>query len=160
MNNTIKVILNDEKTISELAKDPDVLVRIKDAIIDGVSRRVAKTIESELEDSVRNSIKKAITDFTHSKNEIFERSLSFDAPKLTPKLIEEINTRIKLRVGYAVDEAINKAIVEYPPEKALNEAYNDKIDQIKGYDFDKAVSEYVKKRVGKVLSKMVDGSAE
>lgn len=58
MNNTIKVILNDEKTIVELAKDPDVLVRIKDAIIDGVSRRVAKTIGSELEDRVRSSIQR------------------------------------------------------------------------------------------------------
>lgn len=81
--------------------------------------------------------------------------MQFVDPKLNSKFIEEINARIKSRVGYAVDEAIRNEIRESQPEKALKEAFNAKVVQIQKYDFDKVASEYIKKRVGQVLSKMV-----
>lgn len=40
----ITILLQDITTISELAKDPEVQIKIKDAIIDGVKRRSLKSM--------------------------------------------------------------------------------------------------------------------
>ena len=41
----ITILLQDITTISELAKDPEVQIKIKDAIIDGVKRRSLKSMQ-------------------------------------------------------------------------------------------------------------------
>ena len=38
----ITIILQDKETIKELAKDPDVQIKIKDAVIDGIGKRASK----------------------------------------------------------------------------------------------------------------------
>lgn len=56
----ITISLQDKETIKELAKDPDVQIKIKDAIIDGIGKRALKIgnlsdeIISVMENDIRN----------------------------------------------------------------------------------------------------------
>jgi len=56
----ITISLQDKETIKELAKDPDVQIKIKDAILDGIGKRALKIgnlsneIISVMEDDIRN----------------------------------------------------------------------------------------------------------
>ena len=56
----ITISLQDKETIKELAKDPDVQIKIKDAVLDGIGKRALKIanlsdeIISAIEDDIRN----------------------------------------------------------------------------------------------------------
>lgn len=56
----ITISLQDKETIKELAKDPDVQIKIKDAVIDGIGKRALKIanlsdeIIGMMEDDIRN----------------------------------------------------------------------------------------------------------
>ena len=56
----ITIFLQDKETIKELAKDPDVQIKIKDAILDGIGKRALKIgnlsdeIIAIMEDDIRN----------------------------------------------------------------------------------------------------------
>ena len=62
MNNKLSLILNDPELIAEIAKDPEVQIRIKDAIIDGIGKRAVKLLNANAEiASVTSSIGQAIS---------------------------------------------------------------------------------------------------
>lgn len=65
--NKLTLLLQDKEVIAEIAKDPEVQIKIKDAIVDGVVRRFSKSSSIILEESVRAL-----------KEEIFERSYYYN----------------------------------------------------------------------------------
>lgn len=61
--NKLTLLLNDKEIIAEIAKDPDVRIKIKDAIADAIKRRMAKGLDS-VSDMLRDEM----------KNELFDRT--------------------------------------------------------------------------------------
>ena len=59
----ITILLQDITTISELAKDPEVQIRIKDAIIDGIKRRSLKSMQI-IEDKLHRELYDELFDKT------------------------------------------------------------------------------------------------
>lgn len=59
----ITILLQDITTISELAKDPEVQIKIKDAIIDGVKRRSLKSMQI-IEDKLHRELYDELFDKT------------------------------------------------------------------------------------------------
>ena len=58
----ISLILQDKKTIEELAKDPEVQIRIKDAIVDALGKRSLKLMNANAEiNNAVSTVSKAIS---------------------------------------------------------------------------------------------------
>lgn len=51
--NKLTLLLQDKEVIAEIAKDPEVQIKIKDAIVDGVVRRFSKSSSIILDESTR-----------------------------------------------------------------------------------------------------------
>ncbi len=58
----VKIMLNKDEEIKELAKDPEVQVKIKTAIIDGIGTRAIKAIHKELARDIDSAVMKAVYD--------------------------------------------------------------------------------------------------
>lgn len=56
----IKIMLNKDEEIKELAKDPDVKVKIKAAIIDGIVTRAVKAVQKELTRDIDDAANRAV----------------------------------------------------------------------------------------------------
>lgn len=86
----ITISLQDKETIKELAKDPDVQIKIKDAIIDGIGKRALKIgnlsdeIISVMENDIRNY-------FTETKNISILRNPTVLKPEFRELIHEEAN---------------------------------------------------------------------
>lgn len=68
----ITILLQDKQTIEKLAADPDVQIRIKDAILDGLAKRYVKTsnVVKDLLDNARAEMRKEL--FTGIYNNILK----------------------------------------------------------------------------------------
>lgn len=78
----ITILLQDITTISELAKDPEVQIKIKDAIIDGVKRRSLKSMQI-IEDKLHRELYDELFDKT------WQRGLKQQYKKDLQKVAEE-----------------------------------------------------------------------
>lgn len=78
----ITILLQDITTISELAKDPDVQIKIKDAIIDGVKRRSLKSMQI-----IENKLHRELYDELFDKT--WQRGLKQQYKKDLQKVAEE-----------------------------------------------------------------------
>lgn len=69
--NKLIILLNDKDLISELIKDKDVQVRIKDAVIDGIGRRALKLINvhEDFKSGIKTEIDNTVTRIIHRINE-------------------------------------------------------------------------------------------
>ena len=56
----VKIMLNKDEEIKRLAADPEIELRIKNAIIDGVSKRVAKALVGEGMTMIKSECRKAL----------------------------------------------------------------------------------------------------
>ena len=56
----IKIMLNKDEEIKELAKDPKVQVKIKAAIVDGIGTRAIKAVQKELTPDIDSAVMKAV----------------------------------------------------------------------------------------------------
>ena len=145
----IKIMLNDEKSIAELAKDPEVVKVIKTAIIDGVSKRVVKAMEGE----VAHAIEKEIRSFAHPNkaNEVFDKVCSFETPTLSPEMKKQIDALVAMKVRNEID----KIIAEFPAKAEFVEVFNRRKKEIEAYDFDKAVEKFITSRLANSFGKLM-----
>lgn len=71
----ITIILQDKETIKELAKDPDVQIKIKDAVIDGIGKRASKI--ANLSDDIIHKLEEDIRNyFTEFDNSMWKNVMS------------------------------------------------------------------------------------
>lgn len=145
----IKIMLNDEKSIAELAKDPEVVKVIKTAIIDGVSKRVAKTMEGE----ITCAIEKEIRSFTkpNKANEVFDKTSYYETPLLSSKMKKHIDEVVAMKVR----NEIGKIIDEFSANAEYVEAFNRRKKEIEAYDFDKAVEKFITSRLANSFGKLM-----
>lgn len=124
----LKIILNDSSAIAEIAKDPEVVIEIKKAILDGISKRVAKAIEGE----IATAIKTAVNEFTHpsKKNELFSASWYWNSPTLSSELRETVKGIVSRKVNDEIQEIIDK----YEANAQYNEAFERRKKELEEYD--------------------------
>ena len=111
----IKIMLNKDEEIKELAKDPEVQVKIKAAIIDGVGARAAKAIQKELAPDIYRTVRETVY------------SSGFG-------LKDSVKKDIEKHVEKAVDHAITTKLVDIM-EKEFSSVVRKKADEyVKGID--------------------------
>lgn len=91
----ITISLQDKETIKELAKDPDVQIKIKDAILDGIGKRALKIgnlsdeIIALMEDDIRNY-------FTETENHSIFRNRTVLKPEFRELIHKQASNAFSL----------------------------------------------------------------
>lgn len=145
MNNKIILALQDKETILEVAKDPEVQIKIKDAIIGGVAKRVAKGAfdnDCNVGKQLREDVLKAMfektflqSSFTKDYKEIFDAAVT--------KLIENsVQENIQ-----GIQDKINKHIDMF---------YAHVEEFLANYDFERRVNEQIEKKLSEIVKKLVE----
>ena len=83
----VKIMLNKDEEIKELAKDPEVQVKIKAAIVDGIGTRAVKAVQKELSGDIYEAVRKAV----------YGRGFG-----LKDSVKEDIEKRVEKAVDYAI----------------------------------------------------------
>lgn len=135
--NKLTLFLQDKELISELAKDPEVQIRIKDAIIDGAIKRAAK-LTNGISDKIANVLKEEMIEGTYWRSQ------------LKPEYAELIRAETKNLISSFVNsEAKNlheevKRKVEYYKMLIIGKLENLDIDKVIREEIRKAVNEKFK----------------
>lgn len=82
----IKIMLNKDEEITRLAQDPEVQIRIKNAIVDEVAERAAKEMEGDLVEYIDNKVRALLFS---NPNARYDRELRTDVKKELDKYISE-----------------------------------------------------------------------
>lgn len=130
--NKLTLLLQDKEVIAEIAKDPEVQIKIKDAIVDGVVRRFSKSSSIILEESVRAL-----------KEEIFDSSYYYNT------LNDKYKEIIKKKAADVVAELVRKE------SKVLNDIIDNKfefykmliIGKLEAVDVDQMIRDEIRKAV-------------
>lgn len=133
----ITIILQDKETIKELAKDPDVQIKIKDAVIDGIGKRASKI--ANLSDDIIHKLEEDIRNyFTESDNSMW---------KNRNVLKPEFKELIRKEANNAFNLSVSKELLD------MHKIINNRIDEIKTIIMDRITN-------GLNLEKIVSDAAE
>lgn len=111
----ITIILQDKETIKELAKDPDVQIKIKDAVIDGIGKRATKI--ANLSDDIIHKLEEDIRNyFTETDNSMWNRR-NVLKPEFKELIHKEANN--------AFDLSVSKELLD------MHKIINERLDEIK-----------------------------
>lgn len=134
----VKIMLNKDEEIKELAKDPEVQVKIKTAIIDGIGKLAVKAVQKELTPDIDSAVMKAV----------YVRGWC----RLKDSVIKDIEKRAEV----AVDDAITMKLAEimekefYSIVRKRAEEYVDVINRIDLTSIvEKKVKEILERKLGR-----------
>ena len=87
----LTIVLSEKTTVAELAKDPDVSIKIKDAIIDGVMRRL-EPVANAIANSVINEVlvKNSWGGTTDKLTEKWEKVVRFKVAEVVSNKLDSI----------------------------------------------------------------------
>lgn len=159
-HNTIRIALNDADVLKELLKDPEVVVRCKDAIVKGVAKYVVNAAQTELNRSIDEAILYAVQNYCQpergKESEWFKLGDSwYSRVRLTDKAKEAIKSAVDdalLRKCFDIvkDTAENKA------QQSMDIAIADKVMQIAGIDVEEALNKRLDAFIQERLRKRSD----
>lgn len=133
----ITIILQDKETIKELAKDPDVQIKIKDAVIDGIGKRASKI--ANLSDDIIHKLEEDIRNyFTETDNSMWNRR---------NVLKPEFKELIRKEANNAFNLSVSKELLD------MHKIINNRLDEIKTIIMDRITN-------GLNLEKIVSDAAE
>lgn len=133
----ITIILQDKETIKELAKDPDVQIKIKDAVIDGIGKRASKI--ANLSDDIIHKLEKDIRNYFTE----FDNSMWKKRNVLKP----EFKELIRKEANNAFNLSVSKELLD------MHKIINNRLDEIKTIIMDRITN-------GLNLEKIVSDAAE
>ena len=133
----ITIILQDKETIKELAKDPDVQIKIKDAVIDGIGKRASKI--ANLSDDIIHKLEEDIRNyFTEIDNSMWKKR---------NVLKPEFKELIRKEANNAFNLSVSKELLD------MRKIINNRLDEIKTIIMDRITN-------GLNLEKIVSDAAE
>lgn len=137
----IIIVLQDKQTIEKLAADPEVQIRIKDSIIDGIGKRSAKLLN--ITNDIVNSAKREIkTEFFGSNwNNVFTDEYK--------KLIKE---QAKSELNHLVSEELKECSKEI--NNAIRFWKSEVLKKLEEYDIEKDIREVAEKVIIERLKKV------
>lgn len=116
MNNKLSLILNDPALIAEIAKDPEVQIRIKDAIIDGIGKRAVKLLNANAEiASVTSTIGQAISKEIRERltnGESWRPTLKTEYKKIVEETLKDYVKTAALEISKEYSNEIKKRALE------------------------------------------------
>jgi len=98
----IKIMLNKDEEITKLAQDPEVQIRIKNAIVDEVARRTVKAVGAELEPFICDKVRELL--FSNPKA-VFDRTLR---PEVKAEMETYISASITSKIRDVADGMSDK----------------------------------------------------
>lgn len=134
----VKIMLNKDEEIKELAKDPEVQVKIKAAIIDGIGTRVVKAVQKELAHDIDKAVMKAV--------------YSGNWCKLKDSVIKDIEKRAEAAVDDAITMKLAKIMEKefYSIVRKRAEEYVELINRIDLTSIvEKKVKEILERKLGR-----------
>ena len=136
MENKLTILLNDKEFLTEIAKDPEVQLKIKDAIVDAAIKRSTK-ISNNLTESIGNRIGEYV------------KSSLLDPSGWSSKLKPEVVEMIKKESVRVVSDVVSKEVQELLAEvqRKLNYYKGLVIAKLEEVDVDKIIREEVRKAV-------------
>lgn len=120
---TVKLMLNKDEEIKRLAQDPEVQIKIKEAIVDAIAKRAVKAVDClEVRDAIDRTLKKTLLD---------------DKPSLWPPLKESVAERVATTAKNALDERLHEILVEALPgyEVKFRQILDEHLKEIEKLDF-------------------------
>lgn len=140
----IKMMLNDKSSIEELAKDPEIQIRIKDAIVDEIGKRAAKAAQAALGSTVERAVELAMVRFLKGKpNDVVKRCDLWDRIVLSDKMMKAIQDAVDAKLTMAAFDYAEK----FPENEELKKAIQKQVDYAKKVDVEKMIRESVDKIV-------------
>ena len=129
----ITIVLQDKKTIGELAKDPEVQIKVKDAVIDAIGKRALKI--SNLQDEIIEKRRKELWDFF------------FDKGWYGRNLKEEFRTEIRNQAKAEFNDLIRNELQEMKEwiKSAINEKKEAMAKEVESYDIEEIIREVAEK---------------
>ncbi len=130
--NKLDLFLNNKEMIAEIAKDPEVQIKIKDAILDGAIKRVAK-----LKEGISSQIAEEL------KRELCKPS------QWSLMLKDEVKETIKRNAQHAVESLVMSEVKELGAivQKETNYYKGLIMAKLEDVDIDKIIREEVRKAV-------------
>lgn len=145
MNAKVKIMLNDKESIGELARDPEVQIRIKEAIIDEIGKRVVKIFRADLDDAIRLEVQS----FTRPSkaNEVFGKPSWGSEPVLSAKMKTEVEEFVRTKVRREIDTVVR----EFNANAEYIEAFKRRKEEIEAYDFDAAIQKFIARKLANLF---------
>ena len=100
MNNKLTIVLNDKDTLMELAKDPEMQIRVKDAVIDAIGKRALKI--ANIADTIIADAKKEL------KDEFFAKDSWGRASGLKPELAQYVRSEARIEFNNMIADELSK----------------------------------------------------
>ena len=138
---TIKMMLNKDEEINRLAQDPEVQIKIKNAIVDAIAKRAVKTIDcTEVHEAINKTIKETLLD---------------DKPSLWPPLKESIVERVKNAAINALDLRLHEILADTLPgyQARFRQVLNEHLKEIEKLDFAAMAKEAVNRFIAARFSR-------
>ena len=136
----IIIVLQDKQTIEKLAADPEVQIRIKDSIIDGIGKRSAKLLN--ITNDIVNSAKREI------KTEFFGSNYG---NVFTDEYKKLINEQAKSALNHLVSEELKECSKEI--NNAIRSWKSEILKKLEEYDIEKDIREVAEKVITEKLKK-------
>ena len=160
-HNTIRIALNDADVLKELIKDPEVVVRCKDAIVKGVTKYVVNAAQTELNKSIDAAILSAVQAYCQpergKESEWFKLSDSwYSKVHLTEKAKEIIKSAVNDALFDKCLDVVNDT-ADNNAQQCMDMAIASKIQQIAEINveeaFNKRLDAFIQERLSRKLSK-------
>ena len=138
----IKMMLNDKSAIEELAKDPEIQMRIKDAIVDDIAKRAAKAAEAALNKTISAAVEEAMHRFMTTymgSADVIKSVSAYGSITLSDKLKKKIQDQVDTALTYAAFDYAEK----FPENDELKKALQRQVDHANKADVDKMIRESV-----------------
>lgn len=121
----LTIVLSEKTTVAELAKDPDVSIKIKDAIIDGVMRRLTP-VANAIAHSVINEVlvKNSWGGTTDKLTEKWEKVVRF---KVAEVVSNELDSIVREEVGKAKKEVLDCLKCEIDIKKLVEQSVSGRL---------------------------------
>lgn len=154
--NKLTILLNDKDLLSELIKDKDVQVRIKDAVIDGIGRRAIKLINNH--EDFKSGIKIAVRNMIFDRTRYVKFSEVFE-PLIQSEVQKHLEDYIKKSMSQHINNVVENHLQEiYAEVKRYNQGLSRQI--LAQYDIEKMIKTEIDNTVTRIIHRINENTKE
>jgi hypothetical protein len=150
-------LLNDRELLSEILKDKDVRIRVKDALIDGIGRRALKIMN--IDDDFRGGIKKMVreTDYMSSawRSQFSNEFKNIISPMIQSGLEQYVKETLQTHIDNIVSSELEDI---YKEVKKYNQGITRQI--IETYDIEKMIKQEIQNTVTKIIHRINESTQQ
>jgi hypothetical protein len=156
-DNKLTILLNDRELLSEILKDKDVRIRVKDALIDGIGRRALKIMN--IDDDFRGGIKKMVRE-TVFMSSAWRSQFSNEFKNIISPMIQSgLEQYVKETLQTHIDNIVSSELEDiYKEVKKYNQGITRQI--IETYDIEKMIKQEIQNTVTKIIHRINESTQQ